>query len=81
MNKLLICTQAPEQETPAIEYDFLQVVRCPTCGNKAERKYCSSNSRPYYSCCDHPLIRTECPTCDYLMVVSALDGRVLETYL
>jgi ribosomal protein S27AE len=45
-------------------------VRCPNCGQLAER---------------HPLepshlIRTQCHRCDYLMITCAVTGKVIEAY-
>lgn len=44
---------------------------CPNCGSsKAERYYVA----------DLELIRTQCPSCDYLMVTCASTGKVVEAY-
>ncbi|HEY9647910.1 MAG TPA: hypothetical protein V6C88_16155 [Chroococcidiopsis sp.] len=48
----------------------VQAVRCPNCGSPAERHYLVS----------HQLTRTQCPTCDYLMVMCDRTGRVIEAY-
>jgi len=45
----------------------VQTVRCPNCGRPAERFQLQ-------------LVRTQCPTCDYLMITSATTGRVIEAY-
>lgn len=50
--------------------DLFQAVRCPNCGNWAERHFYSISQR----------ISTECATCDYLMVTSAVTGSVIEAY-
>lgn len=47
-----------------------QIVHCPNCGCLAERNYHSINSQ----------IQTECLSCDYLMVMCADTGRVVESY-
>nr|WP_239651682.1 replication restart DNA helicase PriA [Neosynechococcus sphagnicola] len=48
----------------------IQVVRCPNCGSVAERHHLT---------CQH-LQRTQCPTCDYLMITCSETGRVIEAY-
>ena len=48
----------------------IQAVRCPNCGSFAEREYLSS----------HQLIRTQCPSCDYLMILCSETNRVIEAY-
>jgi ribosomal protein S27E len=48
----------------------VQVVRCPNCGNHAERHYILSSN----------LTRTECNKCDYLMVTNTTSGQVVEAY-
>ena len=48
----------------------VQITRCPNCGNEAERHHLLSSQ----------LTRTQCPTCDYLMVMCSRTGRVIEAY-
>lgn len=48
----------------------IQVIRCPNCGSEAERHYLLSSR----------LTRTQCPSCDYLMVTCSRTGRVIEAY-
>jgi len=48
----------------------VQRVHCPTCGSSAERYHLSDSST----------VRTQCSTCDYLMVACATTGRVIEAY-
>ncbi|KAM3098115.1 replication restart DNA helicase PriA [Phormidesmis sp. 146-35] len=48
----------------------VQTVRCPNCGSHAERHHLESNH----------LTRTQCPTCDYLMITCAKTGKVIEAY-
>jgi hypothetical protein len=50
----------------------IQAVCCPNCGSPAERYHITS-SQNY-------LMRTQCPTCDYLMITCALTGKVIEAY-
>lgn len=46
----------------------LQTIHCPNCGSYAERHQINSISR------------TQCPRCDYLMVMCNRTGRVIEAY-
>ncbi|KZL49022.1 MULTISPECIES: hypothetical protein [Cyanophyceae] len=48
----------------------VQKVHCPNCGSGAERHYIS----------DSQLTRTQCPTCDYLMITCTVTGKVIEAY-
>ena len=48
----------------------VQRVHCPTCGSSAERYHLSENS----------IVRTQCASCDYLMIVCEKTGRVIESY-
>ncbi len=48
----------------------VQSVRCPNCGSHAERHYLERDQ----------LTRTQCPTCDYLMVMCSETGKVIEAY-
>ncbi|MGB3237673.1 MAG: hypothetical protein WBB29_05205 [Geitlerinemataceae cyanobacterium] len=45
-------------------------IRCPNCGSPAERHYLL----------DSQLTRTQCPTCDYLMILCSQTGNVVEAY-
>lgn len=45
-------------------------VHCPNCGSQAERHYTHADQT----------IRTQCSTCDYLMITCSTTGRVLEAY-
>lgn len=47
-----------------------QIVHCPNCGCLAERNYHSITRQ----------IETQCLSCDYLMVICASTGRVIESY-
>lgn len=47
-----------------------QNVRCPNCGSEAERYYVLSSQ----------LTRTQCLSCDYLMVMCSRTGKVIEAY-
>jgi hypothetical protein len=48
----------------------IQTVRCPNCGNYAERFHIEPGN----------LIRTQCASCDYLMITCSRTGRVVEAY-
>jgi predicted RNA-binding Zn-ribbon protein involved in translation (DUF1610 family) len=48
----------------------LQKIHCPNCGSDAERHYIS----------DRKLTRTQCPSCDYLMISCSVTGKVIEAY-
>jgi hypothetical protein len=43
---------------------------CPNCGSCAERHFLTSDQ----------LIRTQCPSCDYLMITCSETGKVVEAY-
>ncbi|NJO41221.1 MAG: replication restart DNA helicase PriA [Cyanobacteria bacterium CRU_2_1] len=47
-----------------------QIIRCPNCGSPATRHHSSSRQ----------LISTECPTCDYLMILCSSTSKVIEAY-
>jgi predicted RNA-binding Zn-ribbon protein involved in translation (DUF1610 family) len=47
-----------------------QAIRCPNCGSVAERDYLFKNHAT----------RTQCPTCDYLMITCSRTGNVIEAY-
>jgi hypothetical protein len=49
---------------------IIQKVCCPNCGSAAERHYIS----------DSALTRTQCPSCDYLMITCTRTGKVIEAY-
>jgi hypothetical protein len=44
-------------------------IYCPNCGSHAERQYLEAD-----------LLRTQCPSCDYLMITCATTGKVIEAY-
>ena len=58
--------------------DIVQKISCPNCGNKAVRRYFTSNEAAHSNCPNKQVIYTECPVCDYLMVMCSLSGSVLE---
>jgi hypothetical protein len=48
----------------------IQRICCPNCGSGAERHHLDLQE----------LTRTQCPTCDYLMIACSRTGRVIEAY-
>ena len=59
----------------------MQIVRCPNCGSLATRQYLNDEqSNHTQHLVGGEIIRTECPVCDYLMVMRSLDGSVVEAY-
>jgi hypothetical protein len=46
-----------------------QKVCCPNCGDKCERYFLESQ-----------ISRTQCATCDYLMINCTRTGKVIEAY-
>jgi hypothetical protein len=57
-----------------------QGVRCPNCGSQALRHILSDRLPQTLRCPDNRALQTECPTCDYLMVMCSLNGAVVEAY-
>lgn len=53
-----------------VQASTTQTVHCPNCGCAAERKYSAKTLQ----------VRTQCDSCDYLMVSCANTGRVIESY-
>ena len=58
--------------------DIVQKISCPNCGSKAMRRYFTSNETAHSNCPNKQVVYTECPICDYLMVMCSLSGNVLE---
>jgi uncharacterized Zn finger protein len=48
----------------------IESIRCPNCGRPGERHHIEESH----------LVRTQCPECDYLMVMCSLTGKVIEAY-
>ena len=59
---------------------IVQAVRCPNCGSIAKRLHFANAKVVNADCPEERVTRTECSTCDYLMVTCSIDGRVLEAY-
>lgn len=53
---------------------------CPNCGDNATRIYFTSREAIYHRCVSNLVIQTECLKCDYLMVMCARNGIVIEAY-
>lgn len=49
---------------------LIKNIPCPNCGSAAERHYISSSH----------IIKTQCLSCDYLMVMCSQTGRVIKAY-
>lgn len=65
--------QSPTQpltQVPTQSEETMQMVRCPNCGELAERHHLSGSH----------ITRTQCASCDYLMILCTKTGRVLEAY-
>ncbi len=60
--------------------DINHTIPCPNCGGKANRRYFISNEATYHRCQADRIIQTECPECDYLLVMCSLNGSVIEAY-
>ena len=54
----------------------IQRVRCPNCGDFAERQVLNDRQAPG---CDR-IVQTACEACDYLMIMGFPAGKVLEAY-
>ncbi|MGA7934613.1 MAG: replication restart DNA helicase PriA [Kovacikia sp.] len=59
--------------------DTLMVVRCPNCGSLAQRRL-SDHLPGYQACPAQQVAQTECPVCDYFIVMCWQTCRVLEAY-
>jgi uncharacterized Zn finger protein len=47
----------------------IETVRCPNCGQPAERHHL-----------ERSLVRTQCAYCDYLLITCSESGKVIESY-
>ncbi len=57
-----------------------QAIPCPNCGSQAQRSYFTSKETDCNSCPSNQVIQTECPVCDYLMVMCSVNGAVVEAH-
>lgn len=55
-------------------------VRCPNCGSLAIRSYFIEQEIEYNDCPENQMTQTECPSCDYLMIMCSINGKLIETY-
>ena len=58
--------------------DINHTIPCPNCGGAANRRYFISNEAIYARCPRQRMIQTECPECDYLLVICSSNGSVIE---
>ena len=57
-----------------------QTICCSQCGATARRLYFTSSYSTHLKCPGRLIHQVECPSCDYLLVSCAVDGRVVEAY-
>lgn len=55
-------------------------IRCPNCGNLARRRFLDEDCSVCQSCPGQQITQTECPVCDYLMVMCWQNGKVFEAH-
>ena len=55
-------------------------VRCSDCGSLALRTHSISNLEEAHSCPGSQTIKTECPSCDYLLVTCSVNGKVIDAH-
>lgn len=56
------------------------MVRCPNCGEFAKRESFNKLLSDYLNDSEKAVTKTECKSCDYLMIMGSYDGKVLEAY-
>ncbi|MEM9922806.1 MAG: hypothetical protein AAF915_03465 [Cyanobacteria bacterium P01_D01_bin.50] len=52
-----------------------KIVRCPNCGNLAQREFLNKLLSDYINYSDKTVVKTECKSCDYLMIIGCDDGH------
>lgn len=57
-----------------------QTIRCPNCGSQAERRYFTGEEAIYRTCPNSQIAQTECPVCDYLMVMCSRNASIVEVH-
>lgn len=55
-------------------------VRCSDCGSLALRTHLMSRIKGANSCPENQTIKTECPSCDYLLVTCSANGKVIDAH-
>lgn len=59
----------------------IQTVHCPNCGSLAQREICTLDANPSGTTrASQTVVRTQCRTCDYLLVTSSDWVKVIESY-
>ena len=57
-----------------------QIVRCPNCGDEAQRHFYSGFHATHWQCASNQITQLECHSCDYLMVTCSVTGKVIEAH-
>ena len=60
--------------------DKTYTIPCSNCGALAVRTHFISQATKCSSCPENQVIQTECPSCDYLMVICSQSGNVIEAH-
>ena len=55
-------------------------VRCSDCGSLALRTHLISNRKEARGCPGSQTIKTECPSCDYLLVTCSVNAKVIDAH-
>ncbi|MGD1919023.1 MAG: hypothetical protein ACFCAD_09085 [Pleurocapsa sp.] len=55
-------------------------VRCSDCGSLALRTHLTSKIKLANSCPENQIIKTECPSCDYLLITCSVNGKVIDAH-
>ena len=55
-------------------------VRCSDCGSLALRSHSISSSRITDHCSESQTTKTECPSCDYLLITCSVSGNVIDAH-
>lgn len=57
-----------------------QMVRCPNCGKFRKRESFKKILSDYVNYSKKIVIKTECKSCNSLMIMGSYDGKMLEAY-
>lgn len=60
--------------------DHTYTVRCPDCGSSALRSHLTSTLGVTNGHSNSQTIKTECPSCDYLLITCPASGNVIDTH-